>query len=249
MFRLMRLKPPNGWGAVIWELAIVTAGVLIALAAQQWAEERNWDAKVRASRGALRQELSHHYAWAVEWRIVQPCLLAQVAGLTERVLSSGAKLEPAPLLTEDNRTFVMRLPSKDYNRGAYDSAIADGVASRFDLAFRSRMTEHYGIAATMVELTQKVDEAGQEQLALAAALPLDPSVRFQLVEKLYRLQGRIAFMDLLAGQMLDHIAAVGMIPEAAQAQREATRWGTYRFCHAQRLPLRSFADASRPVPN
>ena len=35
MFRLLRLKPPHGWNAVIWELAIVTLGVLIALAAQQ----------------------------------------------------------------------------------------------------------------------------------------------------------------------------------------------------------------------
>jgi len=33
--RLLRLKPPHGWNAVAWELAIVTLGVLIALAAQQ----------------------------------------------------------------------------------------------------------------------------------------------------------------------------------------------------------------------
>jgi hypothetical protein len=35
MFTLLKLKPPHGWNAVAWELAIVTLGVLIALAAQQ----------------------------------------------------------------------------------------------------------------------------------------------------------------------------------------------------------------------
>ena len=38
MFRMLKLNPPNGWRAVVWELAIVTLGVLIALAVQQWAE-------------------------------------------------------------------------------------------------------------------------------------------------------------------------------------------------------------------
>jgi hypothetical protein len=246
---MLKLSPPHGWQAVWWELGIVTAGVLIALAAQQWAEDRSWDAKVRKSREALRQELSQHYAWAVEWRMVQPCLRAQIDGLTERVLTSGPQLQPAPIFNEGTLSFVLRVPSKDYNRGAYDSAIADGVASRFDPTFRLRMNDHYGLAASMALLTEKVDEAGQEQLALAAALPLDASVRYQLVEKLYRLKGRIEFMDHVAGQMLNHISHVGMTPNEAKAQREATRWGTYRFCSAERLPVRSFADASRPVPN
>ena len=35
MFRLLKLRPPNGWNAAAWELAIVVLGVLIALGAQQ----------------------------------------------------------------------------------------------------------------------------------------------------------------------------------------------------------------------
>ena len=38
MFRLLKLQPPHGWRAVMWELAIVTIGVVVALGAQQWAE-------------------------------------------------------------------------------------------------------------------------------------------------------------------------------------------------------------------
>lgn len=61
MFRLLMLKPPHGWSAVGWELAIVTVGVLIALAAQQmvsWLTDRR--TAVRAIGGIGGSELAVH---------------------------------------------------------------------------------------------------------------------------------------------------------------------------------------------
>ena len=57
MFRLMKLKPPNGWNAVGWELAIVTLGVLIALGAQQAIESLNWKREVAGFRDAVHDEI------------------------------------------------------------------------------------------------------------------------------------------------------------------------------------------------
>ncbi len=250
MFRLLRVKPPNGWGAVAWELAIVTAGVLIALAVQQWAEERSWRQRAEVAKASLRQELGEHYRWAVEWRVVEPCLLAQVAKLQDRVLASGERLTVSPILGESGFTsYVLRMPSKDYNRSAFDSVIADGVASRLDQDFRARLNQQYGLADSMVEITRQNDSTYQELFVLAQPIPLDPSVRYQLLEKLNRLRGRIEFMSLVAGQMIDHIVAVGMQVKPSAAKRETERWGTFRFCNANRLPLRSLAEAMTPVPN
>ena len=99
MFRLFRLKPPNGWGAVAWELGIVTAGVLIALGVQQWADERSWKAKASQSLGAIRDELAKHYSWSVEWRVVAPCVRGQIeqraAMLEWSVILSGVRLSMA----------------------------------------------------------------------------------------------------------------------------------------------------------
>ena len=60
MFRLLKLKPPHGWSAVAWELAIITLGVRIALAAQQLAtlfisatKSPNWSAAAQRT-GRLR---------------------------------------------------------------------------------------------------------------------------------------------------------------------------------------------------
>src|SRR4029453_7188297 len=100
MFRLLKLKPPHGWNAVVWELAIVTLGVIIALAAQQWAGGLDWSGKVQATRKALRGELQEHYGWAVEYRVVYPCLAVQITQLKDRVLVSGSTLDSAPLFEE-----------------------------------------------------------------------------------------------------------------------------------------------------
>jgi hypothetical protein len=58
MFRLTKVKPPHGWNAVAWDLAIVTLGVLIALAAQQLADTVHWRSEVRDFREAVRAEVA-----------------------------------------------------------------------------------------------------------------------------------------------------------------------------------------------
>ena len=62
MFRLLKLKPPHGWNAVAWELAIVTLGVLIALGAQQIVEDLHWRGEMREFRKAVRAEISWNLA-------------------------------------------------------------------------------------------------------------------------------------------------------------------------------------------
>lgn len=66
------------WVAITIELVIVTVGVIIALAAQQWAEKRDWSNTVATDKAALRDELGEHYGYAVEFRVVYPCLQAQL---------------------------------------------------------------------------------------------------------------------------------------------------------------------------
>lgn len=62
MFRLLKLKPPHGWNAVVWELAIITLGVLIALAAQQVVSDLN-DRRIAAeTRREVTDELNSEQA-------------------------------------------------------------------------------------------------------------------------------------------------------------------------------------------
>ena len=246
MFRQLRLKPPNGWNAVAWELAIVTLGVFIALAAQQWAEDRSWKSRARDATAAFRNEVGNHYKWAVEWRVVEPCIIAQLDRLQQRLVASGATLEPAPVFSDPAfKKFVIRLPSKDFDTSAWQSSISDGVSPHLDPAMRRELDAHYFEVRSMINLTARNDVDYQRLLTLSQPLPLDPMVRFSLLQTLEELRGRTAYMALQSGQMIDHITRVKMVPPPDATRAAVTGFGTYKFCQAQGLPTRSLEDASR----
>ena len=249
MFRLLKLTPPNGWNAVAWELTIVTLGVMIALAAQQWAEGRSWRGKVEATKSALREELAEHYGYAVEFRAVYPCLHTQVERLRNRVLSSGGTLKRAPTYKEPDDEYVLRLPSKFYPTDAWEEAINDGIAQRFDAATRRQLAGHYASLATLRNLNSANKETELALMALAHPLSLDPSARYTIVREIELLSGRLQHLDLMNGQVIDYIQQIGMVPPIADARKLTERFGTYKFCKAQLLPLRSIRDAMQAVPN
>lgn len=249
MFRLLKLRPPHGWSAVAWELAVVTLGVLLALAAQQWAENRAWRGKVETSKGALRDELAEHYGYAVEFRTVYPCLQAQLAGLRERVLSSGPVLKPAPIYREPDDEYVLRIPSKVYPTDAWSAAVNDGTIQRLEPSFRRQLAGHYGQLPEIWEMNSANNASEAGLIALTHALPLDPAVRYSMIKEIEQMRGRLEYLDLINGQVIDYIQNVGMIPPAKEARAVTERYGTYRFCKAQGLPMRSFKEAMRAVPN
>lgn len=250
MFRMLKLRPPNGWQAVGWELAIVTLGVLLALAAQQWAEGRTWRAKAINATVALKEEVAAHYGWSVEWRAVAPCIVAQIDRLQKRVLASGERLEPAPVYAEPGfRGFVVRVPSKEYDDTVWEATISDGVSSHLDPALRRELSAHYAQVRFMIDLTARNNVDYQRIRSLGRPLPLDASVRFSLLERLDEMRGRAEFMDLLSGQMIDHVINAKMVPPPNVARDAVMRWGTFRFCRAQGFPTRSLAEAMTPVPN
>ena len=234
----------------MWEILIVAVGVLMALAAQQWAENRGWNSKARTATNDLKDEVSDHYAWSVEWRMVAPCILAQLDVLQQRVLDSGDRLNPAPIYTEPNiPDYVIREPAKEYHDAVWQAIISDGVSPHLEPQLRHELASHYSQAATLTELTDR-NLADQDRLRiLSLPLRLDPSTRFSLLQTLAELRGRTKFMDLLSGQIIDHIAKEGMVPSRVAIEGRVSRYGTYRFCRLHNLPTRSFSYAMLPVPN
>lgn len=249
MFRLLRLKPPNGWDAVGWELAIVTIGVMLALAAQEWVEDRSWRGRVEATKSALRNEVAEHYGYAVEFRVVYPCLHAQLERLRARVLSTEGTLDPAPVFKETDLEYVVRMPTKFYPTDAWEEAIGDGVVQRFEAPIRRLLAGHYAALPSVSNLNAANTEAELELMALAHPLPVDPAVKYAIIGQLEKLRGRLRYLDLTNGQLIDFIQQLGMVPPAEDARALTLRYGTYRFCKAQRLPMRSMHDAMRAVPN
>jgi hypothetical protein len=231
------------------ELVIVTLGVLIALAAQQWAEDRAWANKVKAGKIGLRDELAEHYSYAVEYRVVYPCLQAQLDRLRDRVLNSGAILDPVPAYQEEHFRYVLRAPSKVYPTDAWQTAINDGTIQRLDPSIRRALAGHYGRLPELWDINRANSESNQGFVVLTHAVPLDAAMRFSILKEIEQVRGRMETMDYNNGQVIDYIEQVKMLPFAEQARAIVTRYGTYRFCKTHRLPMRSFEDAMKAIPN
>ena len=196
----MRLKPPHGWNAVVWELAVVTVGVIVALTAQEWVEGLSWRGKVAATERALRAELGEHYGYAVEFRTVYPCLQVQLDRLRSRVLSSGSVMNPVPLYEEDGAHYVLRLPSKVYPTDAWEAAVNDGTIRSLAPFTRRQLAGHYGQLPEIRELISTSNAIEPGLVALTHSLPLDPTVRYSIVEEIEQLRGHLEYLDLINGQ-------------------------------------------------
>jgi len=225
----------------MWEIVIVTVGVFIALAAQQWSESRSWTSKARSAAEALKNEVTDHYAWSVEWRMVEPCLVAQIDLLQRRVLASGDRLIPAPIYAEsDERTYVFRKPSKEYHDDVWQAVISDGISPHLKPGLRQELASHYAQAKLLAELTDR-NQVDQDRLeVLSVPLTLDPSTR---------LRARTKFMALLSGQLIEHVVKEKMVPPPLATREKVSKYGTLGFCRAHGFPTRSFKEAIIPLPN
>jgi hypothetical protein len=97
MFRLMKLKPPHGWNAVVWELGIVTLGVLIALAAQQIAETIHERSEAREARESIQNELATYMGRLESRAAVRECIagrLGEIQALLDETERSGTIKTP-----------------------------------------------------------------------------------------------------------------------------------------------------------
>jgi hypothetical protein len=231
------------------ELVVVALGVLLALAAQQWAEDQAWRKKARETTASLRSEIASQYTTAVEWRAVEPCVLAQIDVLQQRLLASGDRLDPAPTYSEPGFAFyVIRLPNRTYEEGVWQTSIGDGVNSHLEPLVRQHLDAAYTANRVLANLNTQNNAAYQRLLSLTRPLPLDPGVRFALLQDLDELRGRVELMSLLSGQSLDNWDKAGMLPASDVGRAALTSSGTRRFCDARGLPMRSADEAERPVP-
>ena len=250
MFKWSVLKPPHGWAMIAWDLAIVTLGVLVALVLQQWAEERSANAKTAQAVNGIRSELANHYRSSIEWRVVEPCIVAQIDALTARVLKSGDRLDPAPIGTEgDNFHFVLRTPSKEYPKSSWEAATNEGFAARLEPSLRNELTAYYAQIDELNAMgrTNFSDTTGLNELGYP--LPLDASTRYSIIRQLEDIRGRAEFRDTISGQLFDHMQKVRMVPPIGEARALTERYGTYRYCKAHHLPMRTFEQAMQSIPN
>src|SRR5438309_6085947 len=67
-------KPLHGWRAFAGEVGVIVLGVLIALAAQQVAEEIHQRSEARSARESIQNELATYMSRAESRRVIRDCV-------------------------------------------------------------------------------------------------------------------------------------------------------------------------------
>jgi hypothetical protein len=232
------LKPIHGWRAFVGEIAIIVIGVLIALGAQQAAENWSWRQKVEDAGRQLNREASINFRYAAEQVAVGPCLDAQLERLRLRVLASGPTLRPAPVFSDPSSKFVFRSPSRPYQSNVWRTINDDGTSLHFDELSRYRYSETYTQLEDLGLMTKQTDLKTGQLMLLREPISLDPMTRAQLLLAVAEQRSRSRQQSLVAEQVMGTMRDLKHEPDGSVVDKYLSdRSGSVRFCKTQGLPL------------
>ena len=244
-------KPLHGWREFAGEVGIIVIGVLIALGAEQLIEQWHWEGKAREARAALKREAIDHYFYAVEWRMSAPCIAAQLDRLERRLDSSGATLDPAPVLSDPGtagikRGYIVRTPDRPYSLSVWQGTVSDGTSAHFSPDDRQAFDFYTRQVADVHELNTVVRREAGSLMVMKKPSTLDPEIRLDLQRSIDQLRLDNDEMDLVAGQIVRSIVGLHMAPESRDLDKFVGRSGTIALCRSQHLFLLSKQDAEKP---
>lgn len=235
MFRLIRLNPPNGWNAVVWELAIVVLGVVIALGAQQAVETFRWRGEVRRTEEALTIEIAESIVHASERQMVGRCLSDRLTYLIGKVSSNRPwKGDPMPMQPTATaiRTVVKsvpaayRTPNRKWNDNVWEAAQNGGVFNHMPRERVAAFSKIYAIMEGLRKDNEFEHQVFPQLLYLSFDTELDPAARQQALAALGRLDWLNATTLVDGQRLIDEVRAMrldfsrtGLIREVTERER------------------------------
>lgn len=250
--RWKRFSPSMGWRAFWSEIVIVVLGVVIALAANEAVSDWSWRNKVEDAETRLQGDIAWVFLWSAEKSVTHPCVDAQLAAMSRRVLESGDYLQPLPVGTALDRQWVVRMPTRPYRFPTWEALLADGTASHFPAqrqAIIGRISHDMAQARAYEAESRDLDGA---LLVMRDPIPLDPVVRADLLTNINRLRSLWGNERLYARQRMRLIADAGSAPSDATVELFLNAEGKHPSgsnfsgavpdCKAKGLPVADWRD-------
>jgi hypothetical protein len=226
-------KPVHNWREFLVELATITLGVCIALAAEQAVEWFHWRDKTSYATDQIQRELNDNMYYSMERIMVEDCIRHRIDDLEQRLLSSGEKWTPvAPAGTVGVQAGnVVAVPTRIWSDIAWTAAVADTSVTHFD---RERLTTYariYGNTRQAREQNQQ-EFAGMAQLNVLlkpVMLSNDKKVELIGIIESERIVNHSLALD--ASRILGGWKSIGLDPEQARA-RVVRRSSTFAACRS-----------------
>ena len=176
-----------------------------------------------------------------------------IIGMTRPIQPSARNIKPAKcqsgrVISGRRNSRGVLLHQRDHV-GHTLRAVGRELIFQVERGERRILANYYGLAYELGRRNNDHNDDFDSLGPLGRPLPLDPQVRYSIIEKIDRASARVEWLDLSNGQLIDYLDQAGLRPARGPARETTQRYGTYVFCKRQNLPLRSFAEAERAVPN
>ena len=234
------IKPPQGWRALRWEIAVVVVGVLIALAAQQLVDDLYWKGQAAKARKTIEEELLEHERDAYERQAVTPCLRNQLLRLSARLVADRRSWEPMPMvvypskdiptLAEKVTPTAYRAPTRLWIDEAFRTAQSTGALNHLPADLVATYAAIYRRSRRTIEMQDIEEEAANRLSVLAVRGELSQDARQALFGSLARTDYASSYMEVNLKSQIKLLAEAfdgryierrrKMIDDAIRSQRE-----------------------------
>ena len=211
-------KPLHGWRQFLGEIAIIVAGVLIALGAQQVVETLNDRRMVGETRRAIREEFSEDLASLALRGRAEPCIARRLAEVRQIVLAwerTGRFVTPQ---------WVAQAPQYDLALPRYEAAVSAG---RLALLPSAEQYQIGAMASGIREFSRIQQEErqvwGRLRALQAGADALSASDRTMILAALQDAATLDYSARIAIRQQLPRAKDAGYAPNFAEFQRVANR--------------------------
>lgn len=220
MIRFFTAERRKGAGHWLAELGIVVAGVLIALYAQQWDSDRQAKKRGAESEVRIREEMFANSWLLMERLAIHNCQRDRLATIMTKIARGDDDWNDFAYLLDSGGLWTIRRiyrpVSRNYNKDAYEGAVASGSLDMMEPERRVALGGTYRQYA-------KAEAIQQEEYALAARLdsltvggPIPPSEKRQLFGTIALLDRYNGLSTLIAKQSLASLKDLGMLPTSSQ---------------------------------
>ena len=213
MFRMLKLKPPHGWHAVFWELAIVTLGVLIALGGERLVSYYLERQEADFTEAALKSELLYSAWSSIERLTIEDCLRKRIAYLDSKLRRSNRwTADTIPYrpynYVRPTLATVYRPARRPWNSDVWQMAISSGMVRHIPRERVSAYSRLYQAVRRLRETNDAEYNALSRLGPLRTDQDLDPHSATEASVALTELDLRNSSMVGSATQFLTHLKSM-----------------------------------------
>ena len=214
-------RPRDGWRIFAGEVGVIVLGVLIALLAQQVAEEWQWRQTVARTKADLDGQLSWSIVQVAERKAVDRCLTQRLTDLAAKVAASEGRWIGDPYILPGEAQAprsgrytippAYRAPGRPYPDDVWQQAKAAGVLTHMSPIDIENYTYGFANVHDLAERTEVEGQLSSELSFLSFDLTLNSSDRVLALSMISRLDRLNSYALRSAESLVGYAKSLGVI--------------------------------------